>query len=382
MKLMNTSPHQILVTNNPALQVQGLSKSFNDHLALSNIDFSLNKGEILALLGPSGCGKTTLLRCIAGLHTPTSGVIAIEGEKVFDGAHNAMPEKRRLGMVFQDYALWPHMTVAENVAFPLIMQSIPKRQRQEKVAWALEVVGLPQLADRAPDTLSGGQQQRIALARAIVAEPRLLLMDEPLSNLDQSLRDALALEIRSLIKRLNLTAVFVTHDQHEAFAMADKVAVLQHGELQQFDTAQKLYQSPANPAIASFLDAGIQVTGELIDHTITFHDEVFPPLSCSEVHGYQGKVTLLIPRRNLFISKSQGVKLQQPTLIFSGESYQLTGLLGEQTFVRLSLDDSVDISNPIFVSFKADQLHGWNAHNQPIALRMSVNHSTNLFQMN
>lgn len=197
--------------------------------ALSSIDFSLQKGEILALLGPSGCGKTTLLRCIAGLLEPSAGRILIDGDVVVDERFSAVPEKRRLGMVFQDYALWPHMTVAENIAFPLSMRGMAKSERREKVAWALQVVGLEHLADRSPDTLSGGQQQRIALARAIVAKPRLLLMDEPLSNLDQGLRDSLAIEIRSLIKQLNLTAVFVTHDQHEAFAMADQVAILQQG---------------------------------------------------------------------------------------------------------------------------------------------------------
>ena len=321
---MNSHPNIPAFSETPALQVQQLSKLFNNTAALSNIDFSLKKGEILALLGPSGCGKTTLLRCIAGLHAPSAGTISIYGEKVVDGSFNAVPEKRRLGMVFQDYALWPHMTVAENVAFPLQMQNIPKSKRKEKVAWALGVVGLQHLAERSPDTLSGGQQQRIALARAIVAEPRLLLMDEPLSNLDKGLRDALALEIRALIKRLNLTAVFVTHDQHEAFAMADKVAVLQQGKLQQFDSAEALYRTPTNPEVASFLDAGIQIQGELIDQQLMIDGNLFPPLAFSESNGYQGKVSLLLPRASFSVSTEKGVLLKQPTLIFSGELFWST----------------------------------------------------------
>lgn len=382
MKLTNYAPNLNSLTTRPALQVERLSKLFNDNAALSDIDFSLNKGEILALLGPSGCGKTTLLRCIAGLHAPTSGVISIEGEKVVDGRFHAVPEKRRLGMVFQDYALWPHMTVAENVAFPLQMQSIPKSERHQKVAWALDVVGLQHLADRAPGTLSGGQQQRIALARAIVAEPRLLLMDEPLSNLDKGLRDSLALEIRSLIKRLNLTAVFVTHDQHEAFAMADKVAVLQQGKLQQFDTAEKLYRSPANPEIARFLDAGIQVKAHLHGHQIRFDDDLFPEFSGVEPKGYQGRLTLLIPRRSLSVSVRRGVLLKQASLIFSGEGYQLSGFIGDQVAIRLSLKDAVDLSKPLYINFDSQELHGWNESNQPITIQTHATTATYSLQSN
>lgn len=372
MILMNSHPNIPAFSETPALQVQQLSKLFNNTAALSNIDFSLKKGEILALLGPSGCGKTTLLRCIAGLHAPSAGTISIYGEKVVDGSFNAVPEKRRLGMVFQDYALWPHMTVAENVAFPLQMQNIPKSKRKEKVAWALGVVGLQHLAERSPDTLSGGQQQRIALARAIVAEPRLLLMDEPLSNLDKGLRDALALEIRALIKRLNLTAVFVTHDQHEAFAMADKVAVLQQGKLQQFDSAEALYRTPTNPEVASFLDAGIQIQGELIDQQLMIDGNLFPPLAFSESNGYQGKVSLLLPRSSFSVSTEKGVLLKQPTLIFSGEHYQLSGLVQDNINIRLSLNTAVDISQPVYLKLNAKQLHAWDDQNRPITLHHRI----------
>ncbi|TVQ69511.1 MAG: ABC transporter ATP-binding protein [Oceanospirillales bacterium] len=377
---MNTFSNLSNISETPALQVQKLSKIFNDNAALSNIDFSLNKGEILALLGPSGCGKTTLLRCIAGLHAPTAGTIAIDGEKVVDGSFNAVPEKRRLGMVFQDYALWPHMTVSENVAFPLQMQGVEKIQRKDKVAWALGVVGLEHLADRSPDTLSGGQQQRIALARAIVAEPRLLLMDEPLSNLDKGLRDSLALEIRSLIKRLNLTAVFVTHDQHEAFAMADKVAVLQQGRLQQFDSAEVLYRTPANPEVAKFLDAGIQLQAELTHQHLTIEGNLFPPLNYIASDRYQGKVSLLLPRSSFSISGEKGSLLKQPTLIFAGENYQLSGTIGDEVPIRLSLKAPVDISQPVYLTLDAQTLHAWSDQDIPITLHRKTIEPTRISQ--
>ena len=377
---MNTFSNLSGITETPALEVRELSKIFNDNVALSDIDFSLHKGEILALLGPSGCGKTTLLRCIAGLHNPTSGRISIDGEKVVDGSFNAVPEKRRLGMVFQDYALWPHMTVSENVAFPLQMQGVEKIQRKEKVAWALNVVGLEHLADRSPDTLSGGQQQRIALARAIVAEPRLLLMDEPLSNLDKGLRDSLALEIRSLIKRLNLTAVFVTHDQHEAFAMADKVAVLQQGRLQQFDSAEVLYRTPANPEVAKFLDAGIQLQAELTDQHLIIEDNLFPPLKYTESDRYQGTVSLLLPRSSFSISNEKGCELKQPTLIFAGENYQLSGTIGDEIPIRLSLKAPVDISKPVYLQLDAKSLHAWSNRNNTLTLHRQTLESTPITQ--
>ncbi|WP_116303237.1 ABC transporter ATP-binding protein [Alkalilimnicola ehrlichii] len=209
------------------LHIRGLTKTFGDAAALVELDVSVPQGQVLALLGASGCGKTTLLRCIAGLMAPDAGEILIQGQVVADRNRCLPPERRKLGMVFQDYALWPHMTIGENLAFPLHMQGLGRSERSRRIQWALELVGLGGMAGRSPDTLSGGQQQRVALARAVVGQPRLLLMDEPLSNLDKSLREQLALEIRTLIDELGLTAVFVTHDQQEAYALADRVAVMQ-----------------------------------------------------------------------------------------------------------------------------------------------------------
>ncbi|WP_081960843.1 ABC transporter ATP-binding protein [Nitrincola sp. A-D6] len=370
MKLTNACAQtpSIAASITPALHVEHLSKVFNDMTALSSIDFSLKKGEILALLGPSGCGKTTLLRCIAGLLEPSSGRILIDGEVVVDERCSAVPEKRRLGMVFQDYALWPHMTVAENIAFPLSMRGMPKSERREKVAWALQVVGLEHLADRSPDTLSGGQQQRIALARAIVAKPRLLLMDEPLSNLDQGLRDSLAIEIRALIKQLNLTAVFVTHDQHEAFAMADQVAILQQGRLQQFDTAEVLYRTPATPSVAEFLDAGVLLKGTLTEQGLDVEKGLFVNLPFHASSGYQGEVTLLMPRASLSVNSHSGVELQHAAIIFTGEHYQLSGLMGGKIPIRLQSSQRPEISQSIYLNYEGDWLHAWDADDKPITL--------------
>ncbi|MBN9216801.1 MAG: ABC transporter ATP-binding protein [Mesorhizobium sp.] len=241
-----------------AIDVRGLDQFYGETPVLRGIDFRLDRGRTLALLGPSGCGKTTLLRLIAGLLPPTRGSIGIDGKAMADAATGAFvpPERRGLGMVFQDYALWPHMSVAENVGFPLEMLRIGKQERTRRVLAALARVSLEGLAGRRPSDLSGDQQQRVAIARAIVAEPRIVLFDEPLSNLDRELRESLVGEIARLVSSLGLTAVYVTHDHSEAFTLADEVAVMQGGEIAQLASPQKLVEAPASLAIAEFLKLG------------------------------------------------------------------------------------------------------------------------------
>lgn len=249
----------------PALNARGLGKTFAGKSVLAEIDLSLQSGEILALLGPSGCGKTTLLRMIAGLLPPDTGHLELAGRPVASGNGGAMlpPEARGLGMVFQDYALWPHLSVLENVAFPLRMRGIRRAERRERALKALTRVNLSHLADRSPGTLSGGQQQRVALARAVVAEPPLVLFDEPLSNLDRELRDSLAQEIARLLRELRLTAVYVTHDQIEAFAIADRVAVMWQGGIEQIDRPEQIVRHPATVAVAQFLNLGTLLAGRI-----------------------------------------------------------------------------------------------------------------------
>lgn len=214
-----------------AIAVRGLRHAFNGLTVLDGVDLDVPAGTVLALLGPSGCGKSTLLKSLAGLLRPQQGAIRFGDATVCDERIHLPPERRDLGMVFQDYALWPHMSVAQNVGFPLEMRGVPRRERPQRVAEALALVGLADYATRRPSDLSGGQQQRVALARAVVARPRVLLFDEPLSNLDRTLRETLCIEIGALLRRLGTTAVYVTHDHEEAHALADTIARMAHGRI-------------------------------------------------------------------------------------------------------------------------------------------------------
>ena len=243
------------------------ARSFANRQIIADLSFTLAEGAIGCLLGPSGCGKTTALRCIAGFEPIRGGEIRIGGETVSRPGWMLAAEKRRVGMVFQDYALFPHLTVADNVGFGL--RSEAKSAKQTRVAELLELVGLAGHAAQFPHQLSGGQQQRVALARALAPRPRLILMDEPFSNLDVELRERLSLEVRDILKREAMTALIVTHDQHEAFALADWVGVMHEGRIQQWDTPYRLYHEPANRFVADFVGQGTLLTGEVInDHQV------------------------------------------------------------------------------------------------------------------
>jgi len=245
-------------TNGEAyLSLRGLQKRYVDFTAVHDLNLDVPQGELIALLGPSGCGKTTTLRMIAGLATATSGRVVVAGRDM-----TAEPPFRRdMGVVFQSYALFPHMTVARNVAFGLEMRRVPKVEVARRVKEALAMVRLGGLEERRPKELSGGQQQRVALARALVIQPSILLFDEPLSNLDAKLRDEMRAEIRDIQQRLGITAIFVTHDQAEALAMCDKVAVMNAGRLEQLGTPLELYEHPVNPFVASFVGRINRVPG-------------------------------------------------------------------------------------------------------------------------
>jgi iron(III) transport system ATP-binding protein len=241
------------------VEIRHLTKRFGDHTAVRNVSFSVPKGSTLALLGPSGCGKTTILRCLAGLETPDGGVIEIAGNRVFDKVRNVdlMPEKRELGIVFQSYAVWPHMTVVENVAFPLKVRGMGKAERTERARKVLETVGLAGFESRSATAVSGGQQQRIALARALVHEPRLVLFDEALSNLDAQLREQMRLELRLLQERLGFTAIYVTHDQAEAFGLADTVVLMNAGSIETMGPAREVFRLPGSPFVARFFGMNV-----------------------------------------------------------------------------------------------------------------------------
>ena len=236
------------------VRVRGLVKRFGNYTALGGVGIEVAEGDTLALLGPSGCGKTTTLRCIAGLETPDEGSIEIGGLPVFDSARriDLMPEQRELGIVFQSYAVWPHMTVAENVGFPLKVRRMPKAEAASQTDEVLELVGLLPWRDRSAMLLSGGQQQRVALARALVHKPRLVLFDEPMSNLDAQLREQMRIELKLLQQRLNFTAIFVTHDQTEAFALARHVVVMNRGHIEAEGEPRGIFRRPATAFVARF----------------------------------------------------------------------------------------------------------------------------------
>jgi iron(III) transport system ATP-binding protein len=245
----------------PVLSLLDLRHRYGARDTFGGLDLALQRGSICCLLGPSGCGKTTVLRCIAGFERVSAGSIRVDGAVVSGPGVHVAPEQRRIGMVFQDYALFPHLNVARNVGF-----GIPDRRAgRERAAQLLGLVGLGDVAQRHPHELSGGQQQRVALARALAPQPSLLLLDEPFSNLDVELREQLAIEVRGILKTTGTTAVFVTHDQNEAFAMADEIAVMNDGRIQQIDSAYNLYHRPGNRFVADFIGQGVFVEGTVVD---------------------------------------------------------------------------------------------------------------------
>lgn len=243
-----------------AITIDKVLKTFGDVRAVDEVSVSIEAGELFFLLGPSGCGKTTLLRLLAGFYTPDSGRILFNDSDVSD----TPPHRRNTGMVFQNYALWPHMTVSQNLAFGLEMHKIPRDQRKERVRRALESVHLDALAERLPNQLSGGQQQRVALARALVLEPGVVLMDEPLSNLDARLRLDMRHEIKRIHTETGFTMIYVTHDQHEALSMADRIAVMRDGKIEQIGAPHELYDAPANRFVARFMGETNLIEGKVV----------------------------------------------------------------------------------------------------------------------
>ena len=249
----------------PFLRLEGLSRHFAATRAVADLSLMIARGEAVTLLGPSGCGKTTILRMIAGLETPDSGCIEIGGTMVYarEAGLNLPPEKRNIGMVFQNYAIWPHLTVGQNVGFPLRVRRVPAAEARARIAQALAMVGLEGLEDRPATRLSGGQQQRVALARGIIHEPALLLLDEPLSNLDAKLREQMRLELKLLQQRLGLTLLYVTHDQSEALGLSDRIVLLRSGQVEQIGAPRELYERPRTAFVRDFLGKSVLLRGEI-----------------------------------------------------------------------------------------------------------------------
>jgi len=273
------------VSEQPILELREVRKAFGSTAAVDGLSLAIQPGEVFTLLGPSGCGKSTTLRIVAGLEEPDGGEVFLDGKLIASARASLPPERRNLGMVFQSYAIWPHMTVFENVAFPLQLRGTTRTAIREKVEAVLELVGLAGLGARGASELSGGQQQRVALARAIVYEPKLLLLDEPLSNLDARLREHMRIELRALQQRLAIAVLFVTHDQAEAMVLSDRIAVMRGGRIEQVGTPMALYQRPATVFVRDFV--GRVLTLPLILSTD----------NCAEVPGEAG-VWVQLPNGN------------------------------------------------------------------------------------
>ena len=286
-----------------AVTISHVTKSFGDNVVLKDFTQTFGDGEFITLLGPSGCGKTTMLRMIAGFEKPTSGEISIADVVVSSPKVFLPPEKRSIGMVFQSYAVWPHMTVFDNVAYPLRIARESRSDITRQVSEVLEIVHLSQYAQRMPNQLSGGQQQRVALARALVARPKLLLLDEPLSNLDAKLRESMRFEIKEIQTRLGITVVYVTHDQTEAMAMSDRIILINRGEIQQVGSPQEIYDRPANQFVADFLGKVDFIRGEAKEGCILL-DGTGQQIPYDG--DKRGRVELAVRPERITLSKEQG----------------------------------------------------------------------------
>lgn len=349
------------MTDTPIISIRNVTKRFGSFVALEDITIDIRPGEIFALLGPSGCGKSTLLRIIAGFETPTEGDILIDGKDVTD----VPPNKRPVNMVFQSYAVFPHMTVEQNVAYGLKMDRVPSSEIAPKVAEALAQVHLDQFAKRMPDQLSGGQRQRVALARALVKRPRVLLLDEPLSALDAKLRDAMRLELVKLQETVGVSFVMVTHDQSEALAMADRVAVLSNGRLRQLADPMTLYQKPADAFVADFIGrvnlfdvtarSGTGVTAASIGEVPIRPENV--PAGEDLVVAVRPEFIALTPGANGGISASLG------DVAYQGDNSVVEVTLADGRSVQVLISSAetagllnLDLGSPVSLSIDMDQV--------------------------
>ena len=311
------------------VKITSVTKKFGDVYAVKDFNVLIKDGEFVSILGPSGCGKTTMLRMVAGFEKATEGEIAI-GDAVMSksgAAYFVPPEKRNLGMVFQSYAVWPHMNVFDNVAYPLKIKKVSKEELKERTLKALSLVHLDEYAERFPNQLSGGQQQRVALARALVGEPGLLLLDEPLSNLDAKLRESMRFEIKELQKKLGLTVIYVTHDQAEAMAMSDRIIVMYKGVIQQTDIPTKIYEEPANATVADFIGLVNFLEGEIKDGSAYLHQ-----IGCSLPlrADFSGPALIAVRPEHISMSKSgSGLKGKLVQKSYLGDSTDCRVALGE-----------------------------------------------------
>ena len=363
------------------LRIQNLYKTFDRVVAVNHIDLDIAEGEFFTLLGSSGCGKTTTLRMIGGLEKPDGGEIHLgerclvsEKRKVF-----IKPEKRDMGMVFQSYALWPHMTVFENVSYPLKLRGIKGREAEQKVAEVLGLVGLAGLEERPAPALSGGQQQRVALARALVFSPKVLLLDEPLSNLDAQLREEMRRELKSLQQRVHITVIFVTHDQVEALSLSDRIAIMKFGVLEQVGTPEDVYYHPATPFVRDFLGKTFLLPGTIIgvagqQMNVEIQGGAAAPLILPQKNAVstdgtaaigQGVMVAIRPEQVSILGtvcdgRPNTIQANLQAVHFLGDRYEYTVEIGSETRVLVSpASQNVKRGDKIFLELKPEGMTLW-----------------------
>ena len=364
------------------LRIQNLYKTFDRVVAVNHIDLEIAQGEFFTLLGSSGCGKTTTLRMVGGLEKPDGGEIYIGDQCLVSPARNLFvkPEKRNMGMVFQSYALWPHMTVFENVSYPLKLRGIKGREAEKKVADVLGLVGLAGLEERPAPALSGGQQQRVALARALVFSPKVLLLDEPLSNLDAQLREEMRRELKSLQQRVNITVIFVTHDQIEALSLSDRIAIMKFGVLEQVGTPEEVYYHPATPFVRDFLgktfllpgkisglsgqQVHVEVQGIAAAPLVLQQNNIVSSANGTPVLG-QGVMVAIRPEQvsilgTMVDGRPNTIQANLQAVQFLGDRYEYTVEIGAETRVLVSpASQQVKRGDRIFLELKPEGMTLW-----------------------
>ncbi|NIO11094.1 MAG: ATP-binding cassette domain-containing protein [Deltaproteobacteria bacterium] len=371
----------------PFLRATGLGKRFGSVAAVNNVSFDITRGEVLTLLGPSGCGKTTTLRMIAGFEKPDSGEIEVENNFVVSVQRKVFlpPEKREMGMVFQSYAIWPHLDVFENVAYPLRVRRVKSSLVREKVESVLAMVGLAGLEDRPAMLLSGGQQQRVALARALVYSPKLLLLDEPLSNLDAKLREQMRVELKELQRRLSITVVFVTHDQIEAMTLSDRLAVMSQGKIEHLGTPQEIYTKPATSFVQEFLGRVIWLEGSVIEDkqnrlSIGLASDESVQIHCGPADDNMKTgepVVVAVRPEDVKLAKdrigdgSNQVPCTVETAVFLGDRYECHLRFGSNSFtLYAAVGEPYTSGEKLFLVLPENTIRVWRkAHTNPAAVQ-------------